>query len=518
MKHSIFAYLKIILFFVLLGIGVEVMAVDYPAEYKVTANLNIRKGPGTNYTKVGALKQNKHITIYGVTKGANMDWGEINYQGKKGYVSMNYVRYLAPVKTSSKEVESKTQNTEKLLTSAWNNVWKWITRIFKILGIIILLLFWKHILEGIIIVGVYMGIGSLITYLLFGNGDIGCIAGFCISIFLGIRYISNMYDIADTGVFRIIYNLISFPFYILNKLEFFIIEPWRYIFMYNWMNDGVKEVTRFLLYFIQIGLYVVSTPLRALNAFNYNIIIHVSIELYDLLYETLAPSSYSEGKGNLGQWLLYLPMRFIKYPLYHGTLVIVESIIWTIIDIFIPALTLYHGTDMTAGESIVHCPDRSDDLKRNASWRAGMFTISPNGWGGKGVYFASMRYVAKGYAKDPYRLSDNNPVMIACRVSLGSILNYALAPDWVYRSTGEYGCSSNLNHYAEKNGYTTGEWWNPKGLYWEFCLLDWSGPYDHPWRIRPLYIYNFRTGLFEHVKGGMQHWIFDNEIIKKIFN
>ena len=73
MKHSIFAYLKIILFFVLLGIGVEVMAVDYPAEYKVTANLNIRKGPGTNYTKVGSLKQNKHITIYGVTKGANMD-------------------------------------------------------------------------------------------------------------------------------------------------------------------------------------------------------------------------------------------------------------------------------------------------------------------------------------------------------------------------------------------------------------------------------------------------------------
>lgn len=29
-----------------------------------------------------------------------------------------------------------------------------------------------------------------------------------------------------------------------------------------------------------------------------------------------------------------------------------------------------------------------------------------------------------------------------------------------------------LNSYAERHQYTTGEWWNDRGRYWEFCLFD----------------------------------------------
>lgn len=512
MKHNLLSYLKFFLMLVLLGMGVEAMAVDYPAEFRVTTNLNIRKGPGTGYAKAGMLKKNERITIYDVTRRSNMNWGEVNYRGEKGYVSMRYVSYISPAKASSQENQVEKQNISKWSSSMWDDLWEKANSILSIIGIIILLLFWRQILEGIFFMGICIGIGSLITYWLFDNEDLGGTIGFFVSIVLGIRYLTNVYGFATPGILRFIYNLLSFPFYILNKIEFFITEPWRYLFKYNWMNDKIKEVVRPILFLIKFALYVVTTPLRALNAFNYNILTHVSIELYDLLYEVLMPCSPNEGKGNFVKWLFYLPLRIVKYPLFHGFLVLLESSIWTIIDIFIPALTLYHGTDLTAGEAITYSPSRNDYLKRTASWKDGEFRASQNGWGGNGVYFASMRSVAEGYAYDPYRLSDNNPIMIVCRVSLGNVINFSLAPDWVYNMTGKYGNPSVLNNYAEKNGYVTGEWWNPKGRYWEFCLLDWHGPYDHPWRIRPLYVYNFRTGVFQHVKGGMRHWLFFDKI------
>lgn len=45
--------------------------------------------------------------------------------------------------------------------------WKGGRVVFLIAGAIILLLFWKQILEGIIFMGICMGVGSLITYRLF---------------------------------------------------------------------------------------------------------------------------------------------------------------------------------------------------------------------------------------------------------------------------------------------------------------------------------------------------------------
>lgn len=76
MKHILLANLKIFLLLLLLGTGLEAIAVEYPAEYRVTTNLNIRKGPGTGYAKAGTLKANERITIYSVVQGSSMDWGE----------------------------------------------------------------------------------------------------------------------------------------------------------------------------------------------------------------------------------------------------------------------------------------------------------------------------------------------------------------------------------------------------------------------------------------------------------
>jgi hypothetical protein len=151
---------------------------------------------------------------------------------------------------------------------------------------------------------------------------------------------------------------------------------------------------------------------------------------------------------------------------------------------------------------------RNEQLKKELGWDSGTFRASDSSWGGIGVYFAARRGVASRYANDPYRLSDRNPVVIVCRVSLGRIINYSLAPLKVYAAAGGNGHPPTLNRYGMMHHYTTGEWWNGRGGYWEYCLFDWRNRYNNPWRIRPVYIYNYRTNLIQHIRGGMAHWLF----------
>ena len=222
----------------------------------------------------------------------------------------------------------------------------------------------------------------------------------------------------------------------------------------------------------------------------------------DLLYQCHALAA--EGKGDFWKWLLMLPWRVLRYPVFHGTVALLESVVWTVIDVFVPAVTLYHGTDLTAGQSIAGSRNRNEDL----NWKSGTFTASQSSWGGIGVYFASRRRVAMRYACDPYRLSDSNPVIIVCRVSPGRIINYSLAPGHVYYSTGGNGDPKKLNSWSQGHSYTTGEWWNDYGGYWEYCLFDWQNLYNSRWRIRTIYVYNLRTRLFQHIRGGKAHWFF----------
>lgn len=60
---------------------------------RVTADkLNIRKGAGTNYTIVGAVKKDEAYTIVGVKsgKGSNKGWGKL--LSGAGYVSLDYMK------------------------------------------------------------------------------------------------------------------------------------------------------------------------------------------------------------------------------------------------------------------------------------------------------------------------------------------------------------------------------------------------------------------------------------------
>lgn len=362
-------------------------------------------------------------------------------------------------------------------------------------------------------IGTFMAVGALIFWIIFDNASLGASIGFWFAIFLGFRIILEKMGAEYANIFEYAYRIISFPFWFLNRLQLILMEPWRYMTK-DYIDYETRDSLRPFLYPIEIVLYILITPLRLINAINYNIIVYCITEIYDLILEVFMPGSDDEGGDDVIGWIVWFPIRLIKYPIFHGSLVLIEAAIWTVIDIFIPTITMYHGTDLTAANAIVGNDWNSAYYKR---WTDGTFSASRNGWAGAGVYFASSRRTAMAYAYDGYRLGDNNPVMIVCRVSLGKILNYRLAPSQIHDNTGPYGNHAVINKYAEKNGYTTGEWWNYNHDYWEYCMFDWQNRYNYPWRIRPVYVFNFRTGLAQHIDGGFRHWLFSKAVLKDIF-
>lgn len=497
----------------LLAGSVHAAGESYPAQCRVTTGLNVRSGPGTGYAKMGLLRQGDCITVNGTTYANGRTWGEIDYGGRRGYVAMQYVRYLNAVAPAPQgKVKGKAGGFAGFLKGVWS-VARWL---LLVVVVVLVFIFWEDIFTIAIFLGLFAGGGALLFGLLFHNAGLGALIGLGVAAFLGLRIVFDSVGDAFSTVFLIAYYVVSFPFYLLNLLEHVLVSPWRYMFKTSWVGDGVKPVLRVVLEILTVVMYIATTPLRLVNAVVYNILIHCVTGIYDLFFEVLVPCDPKEGAGHFGRWLLMFPWRLLKYPVYHGLLAVVESVVWTVVDLFIPAATMYHGTDLKAGEAIASDPYRNKYLKNTSKWSYGTFTASTSSWGGIGVYFASLRSVARGYANDPYRLDDDNPVMIACRVSLGRTINYALAPSHIYNQAGQNGRHAELNRYGEKHGYVTGEWWNPGGRYWEYCMFDWQNRYNHPWRIRPIYILNFRTGRAQHIRGGMQHWLFDRTVWKDI--
>ena len=475
----------------------------FPWRATTATELNLRSGPGTGYASKGVFDSGAFIIVdYRTTVG---NWVKVSFNEKvqgamEGYVEGSYLNYISQLYPPPPEKEPSP------LAAIWAKVWRVLRIILIVVAVLLLYIFKEAIFEVLSPMFLYGSGGALIFWLLFKLGWLGATIGAVIGLIVGL---SNYYSVGGIGngiilVLKTIYDIVSLPFYLLNQLQIILSEPWRYIFKQHVKNDDTREFLRIFLEVLKVILYIALTPLRLLNAIYFNIVVHGLISLYDLLMEVLIPCNEKEGKGNFGKWLLMLPWRILRYPVFHGTIAILESVAWTVIDIFVPAVTLYHGTDLTAGQSIAGSRNRNNNL----NWKSGTFTASESSWGGIGVYFAFLRRVAIRYATDPYRLNDLNPVVIVCRVSPGRIINYSLAPGSVYYSTGYMGKPQKLNSWSQDHRYTTGEWWNAYGGYWELCLFDWQNLYNSRWRIRTIYVYNIRTRLFQHIKGGKAHWSF----------
>lgn len=60
-----------------------------------TLSLNVRKGPSTDFAKIGTLNEGQAVTVTG---RASTGWYEIDFNGQKGYVSNAYVTTEEPAK------------------------------------------------------------------------------------------------------------------------------------------------------------------------------------------------------------------------------------------------------------------------------------------------------------------------------------------------------------------------------------------------------------------------------------
>ena len=83
----------------------------------VTTNynpLNIRSGPGKNYSVKGTIPKGANITIYGVQKDGDWSWGTVNYNGIQGWVCIHEAgvgQNWVKVDTSSKANNTTTSPT-----------------------------------------------------------------------------------------------------------------------------------------------------------------------------------------------------------------------------------------------------------------------------------------------------------------------------------------------------------------------------------------------------------------------
>ena len=424
---------------------------QYPAWCATTTELNIRTSGSAKAEKIATAPTRTYFVVKAIDGNG---WAEIDYEGRTAYCSARYLRYVEPVR---EDTESASHLDLMAKTVSSTGIWSWVI--------------------GIAIVALVLAVLRLVLL-------------FILSWMAFLLYK--------------VYPLISFPFYVLNWLQRFLAKPWRLLYKKNKGTDGENEQKRKTLESCKIPLYIILTPLRLLNAIYYNLLVHCSFEMFNYLVEVIMPANEKEGAGNFLMWFVLFPWRLLKYVVWHGALTLMESCIWTVVDTFVPALTLFHGTDYAASVSITQGPGRVS----KKGWYCGVWNVGGGNYAGNGIYFAPIRSTARHYSAGS---------LIVCRVSLGRTIDLGLAPRRIYNQCGRPNATG-ATDWGLKHGYVTGEWWRDDESWWEYCLYDWQNRYNDSWRIRPLYVLNLNESLVQRIPGGMYHWLFNRMIIGDLYS
>ena len=428
---------------------------SYPAICITNANLNVRES-GSTYGKIlETLPLGTKVRVYRIT---NNGWAEIDYNGARAYCSNNYLTYWEAVEQPP--VSHSNSNSYGFLPRIGNiSILSWL---FYLVGICIALAILRKVLITI------LGLVSIFFYKF--------------------------------------YHFISFPFYCLNWLQRRLAKPWMQAYKRNNRSDFRNAELRRQLDLWKIPFYLLLTPLRLFNAVYYNIVVHCSFEMFNYVVEVISPEGDREGKENYFLWLIMIPWRIIKYPLWHGFLTFVESCIWTAIDTLVPALTAYHGTTCAAAEGICQGPGRVE----SKNWLSAVWNVGGGNYAGNGIYFAPIRSTAYHYASGS---------LIVCRVSFGRTLDLGLAPRRIYDLCGKPNALG-VTDWGLKNNYVTGEWWrgDTRAGWWEYCMYDWQNRYNDSWRIRPLYVINLSGKCIQRIPGGMYHWLFNSLVFNDLIS
>lgn len=429
--------------------------VSFPCYATATTTLNVRQNPRASATRIGRLNTGDRVVVVGM---ANDKWGQIKYSPDSliGYIHMGYVELSAIPATQTTTTSSKKSDP-------WYSPGNIVAGLINIVLYIVLLYFGLIFLAKVLLV-----CGVLIAQLL---------------------------SLAVT--------LINIPFRILNWMQRFLAKPWRIFIKYNYFGDSVNRILRIALRILQLPIYIALFPLRFVLACYYNLALHCVYEWINYILEVVMPKRYEEGYDDWWKWTYMLPQRILKYLCWHGILTIIESIIWTIIDSFLPALTLYHGTDIGAAQNILSSPDRTYLYGRGVSH----WVVGGGNYAGNGIYFAPIYSTANHYSEG---------VVILCRVTLGRTLDLGLAPKRVYYACGHPNATI-ATQWGLNNGYVTGEWWRSDAGWWEYCMYDWQNRYNYSWRIRPIYVMPPDGFLLQRIPGGMYHWLFRRIVLEDMW-
>lgn len=103
-RKTLFKFLLVLT--VIFSIGVTNIFADSTGVV-TTSRLNVRKGPSTKYSRMGNLYKNKSVTILD-SKG---NWYKINFNGKQGWVSKNYIK-VSGNNTSQSSSQNNSNNSQ----------------------------------------------------------------------------------------------------------------------------------------------------------------------------------------------------------------------------------------------------------------------------------------------------------------------------------------------------------------------------------------------------------------------
>lgn len=416
----------------------------YHGWYASTTNLNLRYAPTTSASKATTISRGTRVEVLSVNSNL---WARVVYRGDTLFCKFTYLDFREPIEIVEPEPEV-TQPAPK----SGRSFWGWIWNIIWIVGALFLL-----------------------RWLL-------------------LRVTTLIYVIAYKC-----YWVVCLPFYFLNWFQRYASKPWRLFFKFNGGDDSKNREYREIFEWVKVPLYILLTPLRAINAFYYNVVIYCSFEALNYIIEVLMPTLWREGADDTVRWLVMLPWRVGKYILWHGSLTLIESYIWTAVDTFVPALTLYHVTDCNASESITQDRGRVG----NNGWYTGIWNVGGGNYAGNGIYFAPDRSTALHYSCGS---------LIVCRVTIGRVLDLGMAPKRIFDQCGHPNALG-VTKWGLQQGYTTGEWWRADSRWWEYCMYDWQNRYNDSWRIRPLYVLSLDDEIFQRIPGGMHHWLFRQMVI-----
>ena len=72
----------------------EIMVTELSATGEITSDVNVRKGPGTDYEKIGTVRAGDTVTVTGQSHDG---WYRIEFQGTEGFVYGQYMTIVSTV-------------------------------------------------------------------------------------------------------------------------------------------------------------------------------------------------------------------------------------------------------------------------------------------------------------------------------------------------------------------------------------------------------------------------------------